>query len=355
MRTEIGRAAWILACLLLGYAGTAAGQDAVSSSSTATVSMSLPLTPTGSAASGSVNDSSGGSLAPTDASGSSLSNMTVSTGVSVSSMGELSSGQGRVKSSASNGAASSFGVPSTGWGVGSSKTGDSTFQPGQSTKSGIAQWGLGSSTRGFGSQLGQATGSTVALSHGSKSGGKLAGRGSPTAPGAHYSVSTSSPGGNKMSTPDTSARRSAGHISSSSDSQERSQLHSANTDKSGAGSYTTDFPDSTRGTAVLSPPDHADQLFAFEPMLSTGFPDLADREFLVPSLRVEGPSSGLENKLDVYQRIEQRLRNDRNELQKKGMQQGKHGSGSASKNPFSSESNEKNRLEKKPSTFGPSY
>ena len=158
-----------------------------------------------------------------------------------------------------------------------------------------------------------------------------------------------------MSTPDTSARRSAGHISSSSDSQERSQLHSANTDKSGAGSYTTDFPDSTRGTAVLSPPDHADQLFAFEPMLSTGFPDLADREFLVPSLRVEGPSSGLENKLDVYQRIEQRLRNDRNELQKKGMQQGKHGSGSASKNPFSSESNEKNRLEKKPSTFGPSY
>jgi hypothetical protein len=106
---------------------------------------------------------------------------------------------------------------------------------------------------------------------------------------------------------------------------------------------------------VLSPPDHADQLFAFEPMFSTGFPDLADREFLVPSLHVKGPSSGLENKLDVYQRIEQRLRNDRNELQKKGMQQGKHGSGSASKNPFSSESTEKNRLEKKPSTFGPSF
>ena len=355
MRTEIGPAAWILACLLLGYAGTAAGQDAVSSSSTATVSMSLPLTPTGSAASGSVNDSSGGSLAPTDASGSSLSNMTVSARVSGSSMGELSSGQGRVKSSTSNGAGSSFGVPSTGWGVGSSKTGDSTFQPGQSTKSGIAKWGLGSSTRDFGSQLGQATGSAVALSHGSKSGGKLAGRGSPTAPGAHHSVSTSSPGGNKMGTPDTSARRSAGHISSSSDSQEQSQLHSANTDKSGAGSYTTDFPDSTRGTAVLSPPDHADQLFAFEPMFSTGFPDLADREFLVPSLHVKGPSSGLENKLDVYQRIEQRLRNDRNELQKKGMQQGKHGSGSASKNPFSSESTEKNRLEKKPSTFGPSF
>jgi hypothetical protein len=58
-------------CLLLGYAGAAAGQDAVSSFSNATVSMSLPLTLTGSAASGSVNYSSGGSLAPTGASGSS--------------------------------------------------------------------------------------------------------------------------------------------------------------------------------------------------------------------------------------------------------------------------------------------
>jgi hypothetical protein len=114
-----------------------------------------------------------------------------------------------------------------------------------------------------------------------------------------------------MGTPNTSVRMSAGHISGSSDSQEQSRLHSGNTDKSGAGSYTTDFPDSTKGTAVLSPPDHADQLFAFAPMFSTEFPDLADPKSLVPSLHAEDPSSRLENKLDVYQRIEQRLRDHR--------------------------------------------
>jgi hypothetical protein len=106
---------------------------------------------------------------------------------------------------------------------------------------------------------------------------------------------------------------------------------------------------------VISPPDQADQLFAFDPMFSPGFADLADREFLVPSLHIKGPSSGFEKKLDVYQRIEQRFRDHRDEPPKNGMQQGKHGSGSASKHPFSSESTEKNRLEKKPSTSGPSY
>jgi len=363
MQTVVGRGAWMLACLVLGCAGMAAGQDAISSTSTATVSTNLPLTPAGSAASNSVDYSSGGSLPPTDASVSSLSNMTVNSSISASLMSALSSRQSRGKSSASSGAGSSFGVPLTGWGVGSSKSRDSSSQPGQATRVGIARWGVGSSKSGdSGSQPGQVAESGIARSRSlsgqtfSKGSGQaLAERRNLTARGDQHSAGTSAPAGQKMGAPFASASMSAGHIPDLSDSQEQSQLQGGGTDKSSGGSYTRDFPDSTKGTAMLSPPERADQMFAFDPMLSTEFPDLADREFLVPSLHVRGPSSGLEKKLDVYQRIEQRLRDYRTESQEKGMQHGKHGSGSISKNPFSSESAGKNGLEKKPSTFGPSY
>lgn len=110
---------------------------------------------------------------------------------------------------------------------------------------------------------------------------------------------------------------------------------------SGTGVYTTDFPDSTRDTALLSPPDLAlKPLFSFDPEVSSEFPDWSEREFLKPTLHVKGTSSGSAGKEDLYERIEARLRGYRNEGEKNsrnGMQQGKNGFGHPSENPFSSE------------------
>lgn len=70
------------------------------------------------------------------------------------------------------------------------------------------------------------------------------------------------------------------------------------------------FPDSTKGEALLSPPDAGTaSVFSFAPSVSEEFPDLADREFLRPTFRVgPGESGGNGQKEDLYQRIESRLR-----------------------------------------------
>ncbi len=100
---------------------------------------------------------------------------------------------------------------------------------------------------------------------------------------------------------------------------EEDEARSGSGSAGGGGQYPTGFPDSTRNTAVLSPPDPANNsLFVFDPAVGGEFPDLAEREFLSPTLRVGRGSSGMGKKQDLYQRIEQRLRNYRTEDEPKG-------------------------------------
>ncbi|HTY85254.1 MAG TPA: hypothetical protein VMB19_13615 [Silvibacterium sp.] len=92
----------------------------------------------------------------------------------------------------------------------------------------------------------------------------------------------------------------------------------------GGGTYTSDFPDSTKNTAVISPPDlGATPLFSFEPKVGEDFPDLTQREFLKPSLDVRGTSATGQNDEDPYERIERRLNEYRARMYKaQGMKTG---------------------------------
>jgi len=55
-------------------------------------------------------------------------------------------------------------------------------------------------------------------------------------------------------------------------------------------SYSDDFPDSTKGTALLSPPDPGTESpLEWAPGLDFEFPDMAQRQFLNPTLHVEVP------------------------------------------------------------------
>lgn len=59
------------------------------------------------------------------------------------------------------------------------------------------------------------------------------------------------------------------------------------------GTYSKDFPDSTRGTAMVSPPDRGTASpLDWSPGLGFSFPDFAKREFLSPSLQMAHRRSG---------------------------------------------------------------
>jgi hypothetical protein len=136
----------------------------------------------------------------------------------------------------------------------------------------------------------------------------------------------------------------------SSNSQDETQTSGSG--ESGGGSYTSDFPDSTKGTAVISPSDPAQHpLFLFDTTMNSDFPDMSDREFLKPSLHVGGGggSSGSNEKQDVYQRIEERLRSYR-EAAEKGSKQGKGGSGAMGIGRASKKTSDAGGLKKKSST-----
>jgi hypothetical protein len=53
--------------------------------------------------------------------------------------------------------------------------------------------------------------------------------------------------------------------------------------QSGA-AYSKDFPDSTKGTALLSPPDSTGSPLEWTTGLNYGFPDFTEQPFLKPSL-----------------------------------------------------------------------
>ena len=61
------------------------------------------------------------------------------------------------------------------------------------------------------------------------------------------------------------------------------KLSAASTRQLG-GDYSKDFPDSTKGTALLSPPDSTASPLDWTPGLNFSFPDFAEQSFLKPSL-----------------------------------------------------------------------
>jgi hypothetical protein len=276
MRTRFGRAAWILAALALGWGGIAAGQDALDSSSTDTIDTNLTPEPSALADFDSVNSSLRGSLPLGEATGAALSNIAIDSSVSASS-DVLSAGQSSGNSLAHSGVAAAFGVPSTGWGAGSSMTGASNSGFGMPQRSGD-QTAKGSG-RGLSKQG----------NHGSF---------------AQHPVLTSGPARQKTGSPNASAGISAGQTPDLSTSRKRFETQGAGTGQS-AGvtnpTYSRGFADSTRGTAVLSPPDAAaSRMFAFDPEVSRAFTDLADHEFLAPSLHAESRSAASVEKPDLH-------------------------------------------------------
>ncbi len=107
----------------------------------------------------------------------------------------------------------------------------------------------------------------------------------------------------------------------------------------GSGQYATGFPDSTKNTAIINPPDLGnDGLFIFSPAVSEGFPDLAEQQFLQPTFHISGGRSsrgGSQDKEDLYRRIERRLKEYREaEAPKNGLKPQKRSHPSSFDNPF---------------------
>lgn len=79
---------------------------------------------------------------------------------------------------------------------------------------------------------------------------------------------------------------------------------------SGSGVYSTGFPDSTKGTAVLSPSQSFDSsIFNFTPSIHGETIDLSTHEFLAPSLQVgAGTGSASRGKQDdIYKKLRRYL------------------------------------------------
>ncbi len=300
MRAEALSARLILACLVLGSAGIVAAQSDNSSAASSGNASST----SGSGGSGSTNSSSVNNTSVSAATGSGLGN--ISANASISSV-STASGSGSAKSSGGKSSASAGG-----WGAETSMAGTSSSLPGWAAGSGFAHESAKTSSKGPGSHLGEGT---VAASSGPRSA-------VTSSPAGQAKVRNALPG------------MSAGQLSRSAQRQEESQAPQGGGGSAG-GSYSSDFPDSTKNTALISPPDSADHpIFKFDPTLSFEWPNLSDREFLVPTLHVGGGSSGSGNKQqDVYQRIEERIRGYHTTSRK-----GKHGSGTKSTNPRSGSS-----------------
>jgi len=75
------------------------------------------------------------------------------------------------------------------------------------------------------------------------------------------------------------------------------------------GEYASDFPDSTKNTGVISPPDLGNvSRFAFSPEISSELPDFSQREFLKPTFHVGLESQKAQQTEDAYERLERRLK-----------------------------------------------
>jgi hypothetical protein len=92
---------------------------------------------------------------------------------------------------------------------------------------------------------------------------------------------------------------------------------------SGTATYTTSFPNSTQGTALLSPTDTASTPFSpASGELSFSLPNLDGVVFLKPSLRAGVRSGGGQNSEDQYERFKERLRAEQASSATSGLSKG---------------------------------
>ncbi len=299
MCTGFSPARCIALGVALGFAGFALGQSSTNSSlaSYGANPMGSVLPPGGSPSGGS---SSGGVSGSVDAS---------SPGITVNDLA------GPSGASAVNGAVTA--VP-TGGGGGSHGSGGqpAAFNAGGSSfQVSSSGWGNRSAMpqpQGFGASM--PSGSMHSARGAAKS---SSGAAAPASKAALSALGSQNPGiasrlaKQNLSGAPASTMVPGGHATSSSNSEDSTTSGVTGGQSGGGGSsYTTDFPDSTKGTAMLSPPDLADNPpLTFTPTVNHSFPDLADHEFLKPTLRVSGRySSRKKNNEDLYSRIEDRIR-----------------------------------------------
>ncbi len=175
--------------------------------------------------------------------------------VSASSAGGQSGGGGRLSTGMQFAGTGAFGVPSHGWGLSSPAAGASSMVRAESLPS--------VNTSGTRSR--------------------------------RSSLSAQSPSAPSAMSPKSSAGSTKTPVGARSD---------------GSGTYSAGFPDSTKGTAVISPPDGlSSALFNFAPFQPEEATDLNNREFLAPSLQVAGGSgsSSQGGQEDIYKKLRKYL------------------------------------------------
>ena len=298
---------WIIFAVVFGCACAAWSQAADSGlPSGALSSTTASGGSAGSPLSGAV-DASAGDSAISDATKASVSNTSLSSISSSGLMGGAAGGQGSGKGS-STGIGGSFQISSAAWRGGSEFGGTARGTARSSTKTSA---GNPESARMAGAQQ--------------------LGRGM-SASSAQKSAITSALASGKVGTTLGSTNAPAQGLLAQSGNEEESEAPSIGKTSSGAGTYSSDFPDSTKNTGVISPPDASTtSVFTFGASVSHEFPDLTEYEFLRPTLHVGGGSGGEQKKEDLYRRIERRLQEYREaDTLKNGLETGKH----PSENPF---------------------
>jgi hypothetical protein len=240
-----------------------------------------------------------------DPTGASLAGSSVTSAVSdvraTAEPGDVRSGIGGAQPSAG------AGVSSAGWGGASATAGASSFQPAPSGTLSARSAGMNSSHSASSPLSGQKDLTSVAAGHSS-------------------GLSSLSKGNAET----LGSQRTSPAISEKTAS---TQGHAGVSGAAGGrAAYSESFPDSVEGTALLSPPDDdGSDLFVFEPRMSVGFPDFAEREFIRPTLHVSAASSGSSQKQDIYERLEQRLHDSGKTSRTKGMKKGNAGYGHSAK------------------------
>jgi hypothetical protein len=181
-------------------------------------------------------------------------------------------------------------------------------------------------------------------------GGKQLSQASLSAISARYPVLATALAGQKLDIRLISANLSAARQSTQPGSEEDSDtaageaggLAGRGAGAMGTGSYSLDFPDSTKNTALINPPDLSSfPILAFDPEISHTFPDLLDYEFLKPTLRLGEQFNNLQRTLemkeDLYRRIQRRLSEYKQGAMDNGLKTEKGRKKSTSGNPFEQE------------------
>jgi hypothetical protein len=323
----------IVLSLILSCAGIAVGQNGSVLPPSGGSSMSSAA---GSSGFGSVDYSVSSSLSVVGT-GSSLSNVSVNATPSAVVASSLAGSQGGGKSSAPSAAGNRLSSGS------------------------LNGWNHSSSTSAAGASRSESSkhGSLTTLYAAAKASSSAAGAKQLRQSGLGAAARESGLTGNKLESSLANAKLSRGHSAARLNSAEGATPVVGGSG-GGTGTYATDFPDSTENAALISPPDLGnDSLFVFKPSVAEGFPDLANYQFLRPTLHVSGgPSSRgqSQQKEDLYRRIERRLSNYREaEVPKGGLKAKKQNHPKGPENPFARKTTSAEDKLNKLSSSGLSY